>query len=46
MQKIFAMVSEHRKFFLASPLWLGALLLLLSRFGGAEVRGVLQFMVD
>ncbi|MGD0271227.1 MAG: hypothetical protein ABSB14_19320 [Candidatus Sulfotelmatobacter sp.] len=45
MQTLFDAVSAHRKFFLASPLWLAAILLGLSYVGGPEVQRVLQFMV-
>jgi hypothetical protein len=44
MQTLFDTVSAHRKFFLASPLWLAAILLALSYVGGPEVQRVLQFM--
>jgi hypothetical protein len=44
MDALFHAVSTHRKLFLASPLWLAAILVALSYVGGPDVQRVLHFM--
>jgi hypothetical protein len=44
MEALFHAVSTHRKLFLASPLWLAAILVVLSYVGGPDVQRVLHFM--
>jgi hypothetical protein len=41
---IFRMMSRHRILFFSSPLWVAAILIILARFAGQDVRDVIQFM--
>ena len=44
MDSLFKMVSEHRKVFLSSPLWLAAILMAVYHLGGSGVQRVLHFI--
>jgi hypothetical protein len=41
---IFRLISRHRILFFSSPLWVAAILVILARFAGQNVRDVIQFM--
>jgi hypothetical protein len=41
---LFRIASTYRRFFLASPLWLAGIVILLNYFGGPDIRRVIEFM--
>ena len=41
---IFRMISRHRILLFSSPLWVAAILVILARFAGQNVKDVIQFM--
>ena len=41
---IFGMISRHRILLFSSPLWFAAILIILARYAGQNVRDVIQFM--